>query len=187
MKIEVDLYGVEQATDFDTLETSAFVVLGIFGESVRVPITEDQMVRLTSEAVRAKQGAGVGADPDTELPFVDTRVPMTGPPSAGAPKGPERPFSVMQELGDRNPGVDEDAQQSELGEVDPGVGGLFEENQEEKEAKLRAQAKQNARGPAAAPRTVPRDEAGNPVVAQNPAANLPPIGNPTSDDDFPQG
>lgn len=184
MKIAVDVYGVEQAMDFDTMETSAFVVLGVFGESIRVPITEGQMEQLTKEAARFKSKMSAGEEAPPDEVFTETREQMNGEPSAGAGSVPERDFSVMSGLSDGDAAQDDGPP---AGETDPGLGGFFEESEDAKAAKLRANARESRRGPAAAPRTVPRDEAGNPQVAPNPAADLPQIGNPVSDDDFAQG
>lgn len=184
MKITVDVYGVEQAMDFDTMETSSFAVLGVFGVSVRVPITEDQMEHFTKQALRFKNSAPAAPEEDDGVPFVDTRESLVGAPSPGAGAVVERDFSVMSGLGEGDVETDEGPP---AGEIDPGISGFFEESEEQKANKLRNNARKARQGPAAAPRTVPRDEAGNPQVPQNPAANLPQIGSPVSDDDFAQG
>ena len=174
MKIAAEVFGVEQSVDFETMETTQHLILGVFGETVRVPISDAQMEAITVEAVRQKTGI---ASP--EETFAETREGLDGqPPSQGAPAEPaeERRFSVMTGLSDPSGGGGEGEE-----EADPGVGGFFGESDEAKEEKLRARTPQR--------RTVPRDSAGNPDVPQHSGIGLPqmPMPSGVADDDFPQG
>lgn len=177
MKIEADVLGVEQAMDFNTLTTSQFVVLDILGSRLRVPITEDQLEALTRSAAQV-QGA---MQPETT--FDDTRESAGVPPASAdlvSEPIPEREHSlenyggVMAEL----------TEQPVEPEIDAAPGGIldgfFDESEEEKARKLRARKPQR--------RTVPRDEAGNPVVEQRTLPAVPGFESPVSDDDgFAQG
>lgn len=188
MKIAAEVFGVEQAMDFDTMETSQYCVLGVLGETVRVPISEAQMEALTKAAAQFK---GLSTEPEAGAgdAFDETKEEMTGPPLEHR-KMEERPFSIVAGLeGDTLSSSQHTETQGDAPEGDPGLGGmegLFEENEEEKERKLRAKS-QERRQPVQT-RTVPRDSAGNPQVPQNPTADLPKISSGSmSDDDFPQG
>ena len=181
MKIVADVYGVEQAVDFDTLETSQYVVLGIFGETVRVPISEKQMEGLTQEAV--KQRASGTSHMTPFGPDIAGEIPGTPRSEKQASSEDEvfsSPMSGLEGVDNATP------QDEERMERDPGLGGLFDETEEDKESKVRAAQ----RGKLTERRSVPTDSAGNPVVAPNAAAGLPPVsfGNLGADDEgFPQG
>lgn len=188
MKIAAEVFGVEQAMDFDTMETSQYCVLGVLGETVRVPISEAQMEALTKAATQFRGLPTEETETGAGDTFDETKEEMTGPPLEHR-QMEERPFSIVAGLeGDTLSSSQELApdMQADSVESDPGLGGLFEESEENKEAKLRAKSK-DRRQPVQT-RTVPRDSAGNPQVPQNPAANLPRIATPGMvDDDFPQG
>lgn len=185
MKIAAEVFGVEQAMDFDTMETTQYCVLGVLGETVRVAISEQQMEALTRAAAQHKGKLASGeADSDDggESAFDETRETSSGPSGGGRME--ERPFSIVTGLEGDSQQLETETQ-ADAPETDPGLGGLFDESEEEKERKLRARQNGKLSVPT---RTVPRDEAGNPVVAQSPTANLPKINMPgMSDDDFPQG
>lgn len=181
MQLVVEVFGVEQACDFDTMETKAFVVLNIFGEPIRVPITEEQMAVLTEKATVEHTAQNAGGDLETQ--FEETRERLTGPPTERGAKIGERAFSPMATLEGRDPDPPavEEAEEEQPRETDPGFGALFDE--EDKESKLRNR-NQEARRPRPA-----ADSAGNPVIqTQLPQSRpLPSLGNPASDDDFVQG
>ncbi len=184
MKIAAEVFGVEQAMDFDTMETTQYCVLGVLGETVRVPISEAQMEALTKAAATAKGLPTDDPNDGGESAFDETRETSSGPPIE-ARRMEERPFSIVTGLEGDSQQVEMETQQADAPETDPGLGGLFDESEEEKERKLRARQNGKLSVPS---RTVPRDEAGNPVVAQSPGANLPRLAMPgMSDDDFPQG
>ncbi len=174
MKVEVDVLGVEQAVDFNTLEAEQFIVLDMFGSRLRVPITEEQMEALMRQAAGRKIAEGEVFDETRERGTADAGLVSEDIPvrehSLTAAEGYTGP---MRELTDEA-ATDEERPEGILE-------GFFDESEEEKARKLRARKPQ--------PRMVPRDEAGNPVVVQN---ALPPMqgfgGSPLSDDDgFAQG
>lgn len=176
MKIEVDVLGVEQAVDFNSLSTSQFVVLEVLGNTLRVPITEEQLESLTRHAA----GRQVASAAST---WAETREQGNADPGLISEEIPEREHSlqdaavpeyegVMRELTDEAPG-----EEAPAGILD----GFFDESEEEKARKLRSKKPQR--------RTVPRDEAGNPVVEQMPQLpQMQTFGTSLSDDDgFAQG
>lgn len=183
MKISVDVIGVEQALNFDTLEQTAFLVIDVLGQALRVPISEEQMEELTKEAVRQKQA---GTESVEESPFEETRETVSGEPSAGAPPTTERAFQitrppsgpVMSELSSAPPGTAEDEEEDEPSPT--GLDGVFGD-EEQKVQQLRAR-----------PRPVRSDDAGSPVVDRRhteeaaPPSTLPKLPG-FGDEDFPQG
>lgn len=178
MKVEADILGVEQAVDFHTMETAQFVVLDIFGVTLRVPITEEQMEQLTRQVVGRKSA------PSPQAAFDETREVSEGlPPDLVSEDIPEREHSMSdQGYGGVMAGLTDDAVVEADAEVQPSgiLDGFFDESDEEKARKLRERKPQR--------RTVPRDEAGNPVV--DPRPSLPAVQgfNTLSDDDgFAQG
>lgn len=123
MKIEADVLGVEQAMDFNTMEQSAFVVLNIFGTTVRVPITEDQMETITVAALTEKRSS-VGQEPDGANlngdVFPETRaVTPGGARQQVQEEVQERDFSVMTELTDHG-------NARSIDDEDTGDGGVME-------------------------------------------------------------
>lgn len=168
MKIEADVLGVEQAVDFSTMETKAFVVVELLGEILRVPISEEQMERLTVAAIHHRTGP--------EEAFEETRSVLPVGAKVATEQlddQPEREFSVMEGLTDMSIGFEDR-------EAPTGLEGLFgDPNEEAKIAKLRQ------RPPPIM--SVPRDDAGNPLVEQY-SSSLPRMpGLAVQDDDFPQG
>ena len=175
MKIEVDVLGVEQAVDFNTLASASFVVLEVFGERVRVPISEEQLVTMTSAAMDKKVGSPSLAPNDEEV-FEETRASggQTFSPGLVSEEIPERDYSVMAGLTEQASEAESD---NPLAGVLPSVFG-----DPEKEKQLRARRPR---------RVVAQDEAGNPVVQQH-AATVAPLPKMSmyglSDDDgFAQG
>lgn len=143
MKIQVEVLGVEQAVDFNTMETKAFVVLEVFGQIVRAPVSEQQMEQLTLAAVHHRQLA-------TGQAFEETREKSAEAPVFEGPvETTDREFSVMSELTDR-------AQQEDT----PGMEGLFDSEEQQKIEKLRA------RPPLALPQHAPTN-------TQMPSLGLP--------------
>lgn len=175
MKIEVDVLGVEQAVDFNTLASASFVVLEVFGERVRVPISEEQLVAMTSAAMTNKV-SGLSVQGDEEV-FEETRERSSQQFSADiiSEEIPERDYSgIMAGLTD----------QPAEPEVEGSVAGILPDvfGDPEKEKQLRARRPR---------RTVTQDEAGNPVahqVAQSPSP-LPKMSmyGLSDDDGFGQG
>lgn len=186
MKLIVDIYGVEQACDFDTMKTTAFLVMNIFGESIRVPITDEQMELVTEKAtIEHQQG-------ENDLPlstdqFDETKAQMTGPPVQRGMTS-ERTFSPMASLEGQDPLPPEETEETDpaFGGAPTGFDGLFDMTEDQKAAQLRAR-NANARRQ---PTNHASDSAGNPImentVSLPSSSSLPAIGNPASDDDFPQ-
>ena len=159
MKVEVDILGVEQAVDFQSLVTLQFVVLDIFGNRLRVPITEEQMEVLTRQAARH-------TTPQVEWEETQERSQGIDPGAVSEPI-PERDYGgVMAGLADDEPT-----------EAPAGLDGLFDESEEDKVRKLRKRKPQR--------RTVPHDEAGNPIVEQR--AEVSDFSAPSDDGAFAQG
>lgn len=164
MKIEVDVLGVEQSMNFDTMKTDAFVVLEVFGEVVRVPITEGQMEQLTVAAVNhAKLTSG--------QTFENTRTRSATPPSEERfDEQEEREFSVMSEL----------AEHTEEQEPMPGgMEGIFGNADEQ------AKVEQLRRRP---PLSLPTLAMHTPTAEESALPRLAGFGGgPVADDDFAQG
>lgn len=162
MKIEADVLGVEQAVDFNTMKTEAFVVLEVLGAVVRAPISEEQMEQLTIAAVRQRQL-------DVGDAFAETHEQSAVTPTSldRFDDQPEREFSVMAKLGDQ-----------EVIEGSPDSLGLFGDNDAEQ-----AKVEQLRQRPPLAPlRPVA------PVAqASSGLPQLPGFGGPIADDDFQQG
>lgn len=167
MRIEADVLGVEQAVDFNTMETSACVVIDVLGEVMRIPISEEQMERLTIAAVQRHQS------PDA---FEETReVGEAIPPEQQVrlADAPEREFSVMRELSE-HPVEPE-------GDEPPGMEGIFgSESEAAKVEKLRQRQPPPQPGTFIAQAVVPS----TPVMAPS---GLPRLPGTAADDDFPQG
>lgn len=162
MKIEVDVLGVEQAVDFDTLASAQFVVLDVLGVRARVPISEEQMVHLTTMVMNQKAEKNVVHSP-TDMEWEDPRDRSEHPLSADVISTPipERSYGgVMAGLSD-NSGETEDSPAVPEGIMQ----GFFEEDPAEAERKLRARKPQR--------RTVAADAAGNPEVTQPSAPRMP--------------
>ena len=142
MRIEAEVLGVEQAVDFNTMETSACVVIEILGELVRVPISEEQMERLTLAAVEHRnttQFLAEGADFDETREMSKEELPPEQ--QVRLADAPEREFSVMRELAEHT------------AEETPGLEGLFDfDGEAEKVEKLR----QRPAPPPPAPSGLPR-------------------------------
>ena len=158
MKIEVDVLGVEQAVDFNTLASASFVVLAVFGERVRVPISEEQLVAMTSAAMTNKV-SGLSVQEDEEV-FEETRERSSQQFSADiiSEEIPERDYSgIMAGMTDQ-PAESSDGESSVAG-ILPDVFG-----DPEKEKQLRSRRPR---------RTVTQDEAGNPVAHQMAQASSP--------------
>lgn len=156
MKIEVDVLGVEQAVDFNTLAAASFVVLEVFGERVRIPISEEQLVTMTSAAMAKK----AGAPQEQREVFEDTRAhsEQTLDADLVSEEIPERDFSgIMAGLTD----------QPAEPEVESTVAGILPDvfGDPEKERQLRARRPRRA---------VTQDEAGNPVVMNSTASSMSP-------------
>lgn len=134
MKISAEVLGVEQAMNFQTMEQDTFVVVEIFGVTIRAPITEEQMEALVTAALGHAPTAGIGRkyEPDT---FEETRSSGVPEHAHGAVQEdtPERNFSVMAELTENGGG--EESYDSGNGVLD-----LFSPSTEEEEkiAALRA-------------------------------------------------
>lgn len=157
MKIEVDVLGVEQAVDFNTLASASFVVLAVFGERVRVPISEEQLVAMTSAAMTNKV-SGLSVQEDEEV-FEETRERSAQQFSADtiSEEIPERDYSgIMAGMTDQP--AEPDGESSVAG-ILPDVFG-----DPEKEKQLRSRRPR---------RTVTQDEAGNPVAHQMAQASSP--------------
>ncbi len=165
MKITVDVLGVSQALDFNTKEATQTLTLNVLGTIVQVPITEAEMEAITRAAM------------DPTAVWDDTReqgAPVD--PSAVSTPAPERDFNFSSMAGlTEQEVVSDDVEQPEAALTQ----GLFEPSDDDRARALRERKPQR--------RTVPQDEAGNPVVAQQPA--LPPMrGFGGGDDDgFAQG
>ena len=179
MKIEVDVLGVEQAVDFHTLASAQFLVLDVLGVRARVPISEEQMVHLTTAVMERKATHAVAHPPDTDMEWEDPRDRSEHPLSADVVSTPipERSYGgVMAGLSDNTAEL-EDAPPPPEGIMQ----GFFEEDPAEAERRLRARKPQR--------RTVAADTAGNPEgegVVQRPTAPrmpAPPGFGPLSDDD----
>ncbi len=168
MRIEADVLGVEQAVDFNTMETSACVVVEILGEVMRVPISEEQMERLTVAAVQKH------ASPDAFEETRETGVPVPPEQQVRLADAPEREFSVMKELSEHP----SDFMESE-GDEPPGMEGIFgNESEAAKVEKLRQRLPPPQPGTFIAQAAVPT----TPVHQ-----GLPRLPGTSSDDDFPQG
>lgn len=153
MKVQAEVLGVEQAVDFNTMETKAFVVLEVFGQIVRAPVTEEQMEQLTMAAVHHRQLATGEAFDDTREKSAETPV-FEGPVETT-----DREFSVMSELADR-------VQQEDV----PGMEDLFDDEERQKIEKLRARP----------PLTVPQHAS---TSTQMPALGLPRLPTSEVDED----
>lgn len=134
MRIEVDVLGVEQAVDFNTMATAAFVIIEVLGETVRVPISEEQMARLTVAAVNEHTGVE-----SSESQFEETRETMPKGVKVSTERGsdaPLREFSVMSGLSPEN---------DEPG----GIAGIFApDSEDEKVTALRNRPGLRGRAPA---------------------------------------
>lgn len=161
MKIEADVLGVEQAVDFNTMKTEAFVVLEVLGAVVRAPISEEQMEQLTIAAVHQRQL-------DAGAAFTETHEQSAVTPTnlERFDDQPERDFSVMAKLGDQ-----------EVTESSPDSLGLFGDDEAEQ-----AKVEQLRQRP---PLALPRPTAAAPQASDLP--KLPSFGGPVADDDFQQG
>lgn len=155
MKVEVDILGVEQAVDFKTMETAQFAVLDIFGVTLRVPVTEEQMEALTKQVI-GRRAAPVqweetrDRSEHLEKDLVSEEIPEREHSMSSSDNGYGGVMAGLTDEAVVEP--DPDAPASGILE------GFFDESEEEKARKLRARKPQR--------RTVPRDDAGNPVVEQ---------------------
>lgn len=178
MKVEADILGVEQAVDFHTMETHQFVVLDIFGTRLRVPITEEQMEALTKQVVGRRVAPVQWEDTRERSEHIDQGMVSE--------EIPEREHSMPAEAnyGGIMAGLTDEAVVEQDPDAPPGgiLDGFFDESEEEKARKLRSRKPQR--------RTVPRDEAGNPMVEQPVMATLPSVsgfGALSDDDGIQQG
>lgn len=167
MKVVVDIIGVEQSVNFTTMQTQQVVTMNILGTEVRVPITEAQLENLTTAAVNERTAPAGTWDETRE-------VSLEAPDDRTSTPVPVREFSQTPDYGGVMQGLTDEAVEAPPTELE----GFFDESEEAKAAKLRAKKPQR--------RTVPRDEAGNPVTPQYAAA--PMLRQQESDDDgFHQG
>lgn len=184
MKITANVLGVEQALNFDTMEQTCMLVFELFGQTMRVPITEEQMEELTVSAVRERQGPLEPTAYTATTAFDDARESLDGaPPSLGAPPAEERPFSLVGQAGPVMASLSDGPPDSESA-TPAGLEGVFGD-EEQKVKTLRGRAR-----PA---RTVTQDEAGNPLVDGSPPpeapvrqGNMPQLPG-FGDEDFPAG
>jgi len=187
MKITANVLGVEQALNFDTMEQTCLLVFELFGQTMRIPITEEQMEELTLSAVREKTSGPTEPVLHTATTtFEDARVGLDGaPPSLGAQEeAEERPFSLVGSAGPVMASLSEAPPDSE-GSTPGGLEGVFGD-EEEKVRTLRARSRPT--------RTITQDEAGNPLINGSPAepppvqqkSNMPQLPG-FGDEDFPPG
>jgi hypothetical protein len=184
VKITANVLGVEQALNFDTMEQTCMLVFELFGQAMRVPITEDQMEELTVSAVNdKKRGPSTPTEHTATTAFEDAREGLDGAePSPGAQEAEERPFSLVQSAGPVMASLSDGPPDSEM--TPGGLEGIFGD-EEKKVSTLRARSRPT--------RTVTQDEAGNPLVDGSPPpeqvevrSNLPQVPGFDSED-FPAG
>lgn len=145
MKITVDILSVSQSLDLNTKEASQTLTLNVLGTIVQVPITEAEMEAITMAAL------------DPKAVWDNTREQGTAvDPEAVSTPAPERDFNFSSMAGlTEQEVVSDDVEPAES------TSGFFEPSEDDRARALRERKPQR--------RTVPKDDAGNPVVAQRPA------------------